>query len=103
MKSNRKKTYCSSNYIKYKKIVKNFNYFLLLHYNNLLVNNSVLVTYNNNLEKQDEKIYKGNNTYTLKNIFVSDDEYVLSGHTNSKLKDIKKNGKDYYNVIIKNS
>ena len=71
--------------------------------NNLLVNNSVLVTYNNNLEKQDEKIYKGNNTYTLKNIFVSDDEYVLSGHTNSKLKDIKTNGKDYYNVIIKNS
>ena len=43
------------------------------------------------------------NTYTLKNIFVSDDEYVLSGHTNSKLKDIKTNGKDYYNVIIKNS
>ncbi len=71
--------------------------------NNLLVNNSVLVTYDSNLEKQDEKVYKGNNTYTLKNIFVSDDEYVLSGHTNSKLKDIKTNGKDYYNVIIKNS
>ena len=71
--------------------------------NNLLVNNSVLVTYDSNLEKQDEKVYKGNNTYTLKNIFVSDDEYILSGYTNSKLKDIKTNGMDYYNVIIKNS
>ena len=36
-------------------------------------------------------------------VFVSDDEYILSGYTNSKLKDIKTNGMDYYNVIIKNS
>lgn len=71
--------------------------------NNTLNNSSIVLTYNNNFELEQEKIYKGNNTYTIKNILIDEDNYILSGHTNSKIKEFNLNGLDYYNIIIKNS
>lgn len=71
--------------------------------NNLLENNAVVLTYNTDLEKQDEKLYEGNNNYTLIRIIENDNSYLVVGNTNSKLKinNIKTNGLDYYQVITK--
>ena len=69
----------------------------------ILDNDSVIVTYNDSLEKQDELIYDGNKTYTLTKIINVDSKYVVVGNTNSKLKldNLKTNGLDFYQVIDK--
>ena len=68
-----------------------------------LDNDSIVVTYDKKLEKQEEKEYVGDNTYTLNKIINVDNTYLVVGNTNSKLKlnNIKTNGLDYYGIIIK--
>ena len=68
-----------------------------------LDNDSIVVTYDNNLEKEEEKEYVGDNTYTLNKIINVDNTYLVVGNTNSKLKvnNIKTNGLDYYEIITK--
>lgn len=67
----------------------------------VLDNDSILVTYDENLEKQTEKEYFGNNKYTLTKINANGESYVIVGNTNSKVKELKTNGKDYYQLIVK--
>lgn len=66
-----------------------------------LDNDSVLVTYTKDLNQIEEKIYEGNKTYTINKIFNYKDSYLVVGHTNSKLKELKTNGLDYYQVLVK--
>ncbi len=70
---------------------------------NILDNDSVIVTYDKSLEKQDETLYEGNKTYTLTKIIDVDSKYLVVGNTNSKLKldNLKTNGLDFYQVIDK--
>lgn len=66
-----------------------------------LINQSLVLTYDNNLELLDEKIYEGNKTYTLNEILALENGYLFVGHTDSKIKEFKTNGLDYYNIIKK--
>lgn len=70
---------------------------------NTLDNDSIVLAYDNNFEKQEEKEFVGEKTYTLTKIINSNDKYLVVGNTNSKLKvnNIKTNGYDYYGIIVK--
>ena len=63
----------------------------------------LLVTYDINLEKVDEKFYTNNKTYSFTKIINNDGKYLAIGNTNSKInnKYLKTNGLDFYPVIEK--
>ena len=63
----------------------------------------LLVTYDINLEKIDEKFYTNNKTYSFTKIINNDGKYLAIGNTNSKInnKYLKTNGLDFYPVIEK--
>lgn len=63
----------------------------------------LLVTYDINLEKVDEKFYTKNKTYSFTKIINDDGKYLAIGNTNSKInnKYLKTNGLDFYPVIEK--
>ena len=66
-----------------------------------LDNDSVVVIYSKDFNEIEEKIYEGEKTYTLNKIFNYDDSYLVVGHTDSKIKALKTNGLDYYQLITK--
>ena len=63
----------------------------------------LLVTYDMDLEKVDEKFYTKNKTYSFTKIINDDGKYLAIGNTNSKInnKYLKTNGLDFYPVIEK--
>lgn len=63
----------------------------------------LLVTYDINLEKIEEKFYTKNKTYSFTKIINDDGKYLAIGNTNSKInnKYLKTNGLDFYPVIEK--
>lgn len=63
----------------------------------------LLVTYDINLEKVDEKFYTNNKTYSFTKIINNDGKYLAIGNTNSRInnKYLKTNGLDFYPVIEK--
>lgn len=67
----------------------------------VLDNDSVLVIYDKELNEMEEKLYEGDNSYTLNKIISFDNSYLVAGHTDSKVKELKTNGLDYYPVLVK--
>ncbi len=69
--------------------------------NDVLNNDSIVITYNSDLEKLAEKEYAFNNTYTLNKIINDNNKYLVVGHTNSKINNgiLKTNGLDFYSII----
>lgn len=63
----------------------------------------LLVTYDMDLEKIEEKFYTKNKTYSFTKIINDDGKYLAIGNTNSKInnKYLKTNGLDFYPVIEK--
>lgn len=63
----------------------------------------LLVTYDLDLEKIEEKFYTKNKTYSFTKIINDDGKYLAIGNTNSKInnKYLKTNGLDFYPVIEK--
>ena len=70
---------------------------------NVLNASGLLVTYDINLEKIEEKFYTKNKTYSFTKIINDDGKYLAIGNTNSKInnKYLKTNGLDFYPVIEK--
>ena len=69
--------------------------------NNRLDNDSYILKYNIDLELIKKKNLVGNKTVTFTGVIETCDEYLVSAHTNSKFKEHKTNGLDYYDIIIK--
>ena len=64
-----------------------------------IATDGVVVTYNKNYEViKDEKFSYSNNESYNKIYNINNKKYLL-GYTNSKIKGIKSNGKDYFPVI----
>lgn len=61
----------------------------------------IVLKYNLDLKKLDEKKYSGENDVTFNKIYNIDNNYIILGNTNSKLKGYNKNNKDYKTVHIK--
>ena len=68
--------------------------------NDTLINQSVILEYNLDLELQKENKLVGDNTVTFTNLIKNNNNYLVVGHTNSKLKGFKTNGYDYYPIVI---
>lgn len=60
---------------------------------------SLMVKFDKELENKKETTF-ANSITTFKNIIISDDDYVVTGNTNSKNRKLKTNGKDYYKLVI---
>lgn len=58
-------------------------------------NYAVLVKYDKELNKIEEKVLKGNKNTSFVKIYNINNKYVILGNTNSKLKEYKTNGIDY--------
>lgn len=70
---------------------------------NVLDNSSVIVVYSLSLEKEDEKDYHYNKTFSVRSLFNDGNELYMAGFTNSKINFMRTNGLDYYQFIIKNT
>lgn len=70
---------------------------------NVLKNSSTIVTYNKELEKENEQLYTYNKTFTINKLINLNNSYLVIGHTNSKINELKTNGLDFYQVIKKNT
>lgn len=68
--------------------------------NDILVNQSAILEYNFALELVNEQELTGNNTVTFTNVIKNNADYLVVGHTNSKMKQFKTNGHDYYPIFI---
>jgi len=60
-----------------------------------------ILIYNSNFELIKEKNIENNKTTVLTGIQKKDSNYLIYGYTNSKIEEIKSNGKDIVSLIIK--
>lgn len=107
-KITKKVTYQKDNISKFEDCVVKDNDILVLGLygkkeNDILNNDSVIVKYNKDLEQQSEQTFEGNKTYTLNKLITLNDNLYVVGNTDSKLKlnNLKTNGLDYYQVLLK--
>ena len=67
---------------------------------NVLHNQSAILELDNDFNITKEEYLEGKNTVTFKNIIQDNDTYLVTGYTNSKLKEITSNGYDYYPLLL---
>ena len=65
-----------------------------------LKSSGIIVKYDLDLKKLDQKKYTGKNNITFNNIYNINDKYVVLGNANSKIENQETNNKDYKSIHI---
>ena len=69
--------------------------------NNILVNDTMLIEYDQNFNELKRTTLEGDHIVTLNNLIYDGNDYIAVGNTDSKVEGLKTNGKDFYGIIIK--
>lgn len=69
--------------------------------NNILVNDTMLIEYDQDLNELKRTTLEGDHIVTLNNLIYDGNDYIAVGNTDSKVEGLKTNGKDFYGIIIK--
>ena len=67
--------------------------------NNVLESDAVIVKYDKDLYEEESNILKGNNNDFYNMVYLSDENVLALGYSNSDLKEIDSNGYDYFPII----
>ena len=68
--------------------------------NDILINDAAILEYDKNLELVKEEVYEVDNTMSFVDIMLNNDNYLVMGYTDTKLKEYGTNGYDYFPVIV---
>ena len=69
--------------------------------NEALSSNAKMFLLDSDFKVIKSEILTGDQNITLTDIVITDNDYILSGHTNSKIKEFNSNGYDYFPILKK--